>query len=122
MMGVRWIEQNNHQILYFDHRGLKPDEVIENLKVGNQMVANIDGDLCVLSNFEGATVDATVMQFLKTSGAEVMEPILDKTAIVGIRGIRHVLLQAYNSVTGAGQNQRLFDTEEEALAWLASEG
>ena len=38
--------------------------------------------------------------------------------MVGIHGLRNVLLQAYNLATGAGQNQRVFDTEEEALEWL----
>lgn len=119
-MSVQWIERNGHKILYFDHSNLTPEQIIENLEAGNQMVSDITGGLRVLSNFEGAVVNADVMQALKTNGAEVMEPIMDKTAVVGIYGIRHVLLQAYNRFTGAGQQQKLFDTEEESLEWLAS--
>jgi hypothetical protein len=119
-MSVQWIEQNGYKILYFDHRNLIPREIIDNLEAGNEMVAGITGGLRVLSNFKGATVDAGVMQYLKTSGAKTMEPIMEKTAVVGITGIRHILIQAYNRFTGAGENQQLFETEEEALAWLTS--
>jgi hypothetical protein len=117
-MGVQWIERNGQQILYFDHRDLTPNQIIDNLEAGNKMVAHMSGGLRVLSNFEGAMVDTTVMKFLKISGTQVIEPILEKAAVVGIHGLRNVLLQAYNRATGAGQNQKVFDTEEEALEWL----
>ena len=120
-MSVQWVERNGQQILYFDHRDSKPDQIIANIEAGKQMVATITGGLRMIANFEGAVIDKTVMQHLKEGGVEVYEPITEKQAVVGIKGVRYVLLQAYNLATGAAQHQRLFDTEEEALAWVISD-
>jgi hypothetical protein len=120
-MGVQWIERNGKRILYVDHRHSSSDQIIENIKTSEKMVASMTGGLRTYANFEGAIVDKEVMQHLKKSGAEVFEPITQKQAIVGVKGIRHVLLQAYNMFTGGGQHQQLFESEEEALAWLAAD-
>ena len=120
-MNVQWIEQDGKKILYTDYSHTQPQQIIQGIETAIQMVSTMTGGLRSLSNFEGSVVDSSVMQRLKESGVEVFEPIIEKQAIVGVKGIRHVLLQAYNKVTGAGQHQRLFDTVEEALAWLAAD-
>lgn len=119
-MGVKWIEHKGQRILYVDHRGLTSEGAIENLRSAEQMVAGITGDLRLLTNFEGSVINSQAMQAIKESGKEYIEPIAEKSAVVGIKGIRHVLVQAYNRFTGAGEYQQMFDTEEEALEWLVS--
>ena len=119
-MSAQWVERNGKRILFFDHRGAKPEQIVENVDIGKQMVAGMTGGLLSLADFTGATVDMTALQHLKTSGKEVFEAITEKQAIIGVHGLRHILLQAYNAFTGAGEHQQLFNTQEEAYEWLAS--
>ena len=59
------------------------------------------------------------MSYAEEQGKEI-EPRIEKSAMIGIEGIRHILIAAYNRVTGAGSVQKLFDSREEALEWLVS--
>jgi hypothetical protein len=121
-LSVEWIEYKGKRILLIDLRGLAPEAIIENLDLTDQMLLEIPLGTRVshLTDFEGAVVNTEVMARLKASGKEVVEPRTEKAAVVGVHGIRHILLAAYNRVTGAGKNQKLFDTQEEALEWLVS--
>lgn len=121
-MPVEWIEHKDKQILHLDLRGLGPDALLKDLKAADQMFLEIPLGTQVLhlTNFEGATVNTTAMSHLKESGTAIVEPRTEKAAVVGIHGIRNILLSAYNRVTGAGQVQKTFDTQEEALDWLVS--
>ena len=119
-MSAQWVERNGKRILFFDHRGATSEQIVENIAVAKQMVANMTGGLLTLADFTGATVDMTALQHVKTSGKEVFEAITEKQAIIGVHGLRHIMLQAYNTFTGAGDHQRLFNTEEEAYEWLTS--
>lgn len=118
-MGVQWIDHKGQRILYIDHRGLKTDEVTKNVKLADEMVTGLSS-VRFLANFEDAVVDTNAMAALKESGAGAFKGIVEKSAIVGVTGIRHLLLQAYNRVTGESDHQRLFDSETDALDWLAS--
>ncbi len=104
-----------------DYRGMGPKELIENLELEAKTVLEVPppGKSLILDDFEGAVVSKEVMARLKELGPQV-ELRTEKSAIVGIHGVRHVLLAAYNRVTGASNNQKLFDTQEEALEWLIS--
>ena len=119
-MGIQWVERNGKRILYADYTGANTEEMMQNLETTKQMVAGMTGGLLSLTNFSGAKVDMTFMQHLKVVGKEAFEPITEKEALVGIHGVRHILVQAYNTFTGAGEHQRIFDTEEEAIEWLTS--
>lgn len=120
-MSVEWIEHKGKRILYSDHRGLDPNAVIETTEEAARMVKALPEPEKVyfLTDFEGAVVDTKAMAKIKELGQGVFEPRAAKTAIVGITGIRHILVSAYNRVTGA-KNQKLFDNQEEALEWLSS--
>lgn len=121
-MPVEWIQHKGKRILYTDHGGLGPEEMIENLEVAAKMTLKEATDTKILSlvNFEGARVNSEYMARLKELGKEVYEPLTEKTAVLGISGIRHILVSAYNRVTGAAATQKLFDNRDEALEWLVS--
>jgi len=121
-MSVEWIEHKGKQILVLDYRGLEPEDVIEHVEVGAKLVQEVPlpTKIRVLYNFERAVVNATVMVRLISLGQQVIEPRTEKSAVLGVQGTRHILLTAYNRATGADKNQKLFDSEEEALDWLIS--
>ncbi len=121
-MSVEWIEYKGKQILIADYRDLEPKEFIEKLTLSAKMILEVPPPTKILSlsDFRGAVASKEVMAKLKELGPQV-EARTEKNAIVGIHGIRHVLLSAYNRVAGASNNQKLFDTQEEALEWLVSD-
>lgn len=122
-MSVQWIEHKGRRILFTDHRGATQKELIDDFEQAVKLIQEVPPPTKIryLADFEGAMIDTAVMTKLKELGREVYEPRTEKSAVVGIHGIRHILLAAYNRVTGSGKNQKLFDTQEEALDWLVSD-
>ncbi len=120
-MSVKWIEYKGKQILEIDYRGLDPKEFIESLDLVKKTLLEVPPPAKSLSlaDLEGAVVNKEVMARFKEIGPEI-EPRTEKSAILGIHGIRHILLSAYNRASGAA-NQKLFNTREEALEWLVSD-
>lgn len=120
-MSVEWVNHKGKQILVNDCRGCSPETIVENLDQVVRMVEEVppSASILLLNNVDGATMDTMVMTHLKKS-AKAVAPRIEKDALVGIQGIRHVLLAAVNRVTGAKKIQKLFDDHEEALDWLAS--
>jgi len=121
-MSVQWIEHKGKRILYSDHRGQTPHQITEGAELSAKLAREVlePEKILFLTDLEGAVVDIVTLAKIKQLGKEVYEPKCEKTAIVGIHGLNHMLLSAYNRVTGAGENQKLFDTQEEALEWLVS--
>lgn len=122
-MPVEWIEHKGKRILYSNLQGMDSDQVIAATEQVAQMVREIPSPTRIrfLTDFSDAVVDTRAMAKLKEAGEEVFEPRMEKAAVLGIEGIRHILLAAYNRVTGGGKNQKLFDNQDDALAWLVSE-
>lgn len=118
-MSIQWIEHRGKRILRSDHSGLKSDALIESEKQALAMMRDESGKVLVLNIYSGAFGDLEYMQKIKELGNEIEERT-ERNAIIGVRGVQLILLQAYNRVTGVSENQRLFDTEEEALVWLVS--
>lgn len=121
-MPVEWIEHRGKKILIIDLRDLGTPAMLDDLHRADQLFLEIPIGTRVLHliDFRGATVHPAVMNHLKQSGKAIVEPRTEKAAIIGIDGIRHILLAAYNRFTGAGKRQKLFDNQEEALEWLVS--
>ena len=117
-MQVKWIEYKGKKILSVDYRGANSLEDMVN--VLHQEV-NIEKTLkektVVLANFEGTHGSGEYMSELKKLGKEVRNEKTSKTALLGITGVKKVLLSAYIAFTG-DKNLRPFDNEEDALAWL----
>lgn len=122
-MPVEWIEHKGKRILLCDHRNLESDEVIATGQLAANMVQEVPepAKLLFLTDFEGAVIDTKTMANIKEMGQTVFEPRTEKSAVVGITGIRHILLAAYNRFTGAGDRQKLFDNHADALDWLVSD-
>jgi len=59
------------------------------------------------------------MERSKQLGAEVFKVKTEKGAVLGVTGIKKVLLNAYNMV--AGEKLRAFDSEEEAKEYLVKD-
>ncbi len=118
-MSVKWIEYKGKKILYADFRGLRNEELIETIELEAKMVAAYPTKVLILDNFEGIRTNPAFVERTKQLGKEVIESKTIKNAVLGITGLKEILLRAYNTFTGG--KSRPFGTEAEALEWLAQD-
>lgn len=118
-MSVKRITHKGNVVYYADYRGLKTSE--EQMKTLDDLVAmtksSAGGDL-ILSNYEGVSLSTEYMNRIKAAGKEQKGKI-KRQAVVGVTGLKTVLLNGYILFTGAN-NIKSFSTEAEALDWLVS--
>jgi hypothetical protein len=116
IMGVSWKEYKGQKILYVDYRGLSEADGIKNLEAQAELMHTLQDPVFVLANYEGTFATSKFMNRLQILGKEVIERKTKKGALVGITGIKKVLLNAYNAFTGG--NLKSFSNEESALDYL----
>ena len=118
MSHTRWVSHNGKKILYVDYRGLKTaEEMIDTLDESVREELASPTRVFVLANFEGSFGSNKYMERVKQSGKEIGVQKVQKTALVGVTGMKEILLNAYLRFT-AEKNMHVFDTEAEALDWL----
>ncbi|MFL7793416.1 MAG: STAS/SEC14 domain-containing protein [Anaerolineae bacterium] len=114
-MSVNWIEYKGKEILFIDYRGLGLEESLETLDQAEEVIAGRKDKILILVDTRDAYTSAEFMSRLKESGKEIA-PKMEKQAIVGITGLKAILLDAYNRFTGSALKP--FSTQEEAKEWL----
>lgn len=114
-MSVNWIEYKGKEILFIDYRGLGLEESLETLEQVDKIMAERNEKALILVDTRDTYTSAEFMARLKESGKR-MRPLMEKQAIVGITGLKAILLDAYNRFTGSAL--RPFSTLEEAKEWL----
>ena len=121
-MSVEWIEHKGQKILILDYRGLAAEALISEIERSETIMRDVPPPtpIRVLYNFDKAEINAAVMVRLIQQGQQIIEPRAEKVAVLGVQGTRHILLTAYNRATGAGENQQIFDNQDDALEWLVT--
>jgi hypothetical protein len=114
-MSVNWIEHKGKEILFIDYRGLGLDESLKTLDQAEEVIVGSNNKILILVDTRDAYTSPELMARLKESGKEI-RPKMEKQAIVGITGLKAILLDAYNKFTGSAL--RPFSTLEEAKEWL----
>ena len=115
-MYVTKTEKNGYEIAIVRYSQCKTKEdMLEALEEIVQYIKQSQGKVRFLDDFEGAFGSRDYMAKAKEYG-EFIEGHTDKSAIIGIHGVKKVLLKAYNVVTNS--KIKPFDTEEEALEYL----
>jgi 3-deoxy-D-arabino-heptulosonate 7-phosphate (DAHP) synthase len=119
-MPISVIKKSGQEIVYIDYRGLREHEdmmrqledtiafVKQNTVVGNMNRVIID--------FRDAVLDKKFMAAMKEAGKRYFIPAGGKHVVLGASGIRMIILNAYNRISGG--NVRAFASEEEAYAYL----
>jgi hypothetical protein len=116
-MGVKKVVQKGQTILVADYHGLqKVSEQFQVLDEVTNILKSSPSKLAILSNFEGATVGTEFMNKVKPWGKE-MQPKIKRQALLGITGLKGILLQGYILFTGE-KEIKAFDTEAEAMNYL----
>ncbi|MBN1812830.1 MAG: hypothetical protein JXA14_13425 [Anaerolineae bacterium] len=121
-MKSKWITHKGERIFFVDLSsfGRHPDAFREEL-VGVEAVAyqQPEGSLLVLTDVRDTVVSSEVMNVAKESSARTAKYIR-KEAILGMSGIRQVLLDAISRFSG--RQFAAFDDIETAKDWLVSDG
>jgi hypothetical protein len=120
-MRSKWITHKGERIFFADLSGLGRhldafrEELMEAETVAYQQP---EGSLLVLTDVRDTVLSSEVMDFAKESAARVTKYIR-KEAIIGMAGVRQVLLDAVSRFSG--RHFATFDNVEAAKDWLVSE-
>ena len=115
-MSATWIEHKGKQILYVDFRNLRDEKVEETVEEEVRMINNSPIKVLVLANVAGATIAS--LEKLKRVGKADIHPKIAKSALIGVTGLKEILLRGYNTFTGS--SSQAFPSEDAALDWLVS--
>ncbi len=115
-MLAKWKTYEGQKVLYLDCRGLKEEGTLAILDEAAEMLRPTSGNMPVLANVQGTMLTTAFMEKLKKLAQEVYIGKTDKAGIVGVDGLKKILLNSYNILMK--QEMRAFPKEEEALRWL----
>lgn len=120
-MGVEWIEHRGVRVLRTDYRGCESeDEMLALLEKQGQQIRLRSAKTLLLANFEGTSVGSRYMNEAKQRGTDSGDTMLEKMAILGVTGLKNILVDGFIAVTGMRDKVRSFDDEAQALDWLVS--
>ena len=118
-MSIEWIEHKGKKILYINYTGLSPKEELDQIEKATKMLVETNKkDNLTLSDLRGALVDQDFMESSKEHG-KISRQYTKKAAVLGVEGIRKILLRAVNSFSGNPREP--FSTMEEASDWLVKD-
>lgn len=117
-MPLSYHTYNGKEILKVNFNECKTKE--EMLALVDKLLAEVNTsnkEMRVLSNYEGVFLGTDFMNKVKESAKKINRPI-EKSAVVGVDGMKRILMNAYNKVTG--RKMVAFNSEQEALDFLVS--
>jgi len=115
---VKWIEYKGKDILDYDYTNLQGDEFVETIKVLTDHLMNIGKeDILLLLDLTNSFTNKAVVNAFTEAGKRV-RPVVKKTAVLGITGVKKVLLNVVNKLSSIDANP--FSTKEDAKEWLIS--
>ncbi|MBN2415538.1 hypothetical protein JXO52_06835 [bacterium] len=117
-MLAKWKQYQDMDYIYLDCRGLKETEMITILEDAAEIMKPKSEQVFVLANVTGAVIAPEFMERFKALTAEVYKEKVARTAIVGVDGMKSVIIKTYNFIMG--RDVHTFASEEEALAYLYS--
>jgi hypothetical protein len=117
---VRFVEHKGQRILLFDFEGLQEPAVsLQEIDRAKAFVAtHPPKSLRILTNVRNTRYNGAVLQAMKDL-AKHDEPYVTASAVVGLTGLLRI---AYTAITTfSRRNIAVFDSENEAMDWLAAQ-
>lgn len=112
---VQKIQYKGKEIIYVHYGDLKEVQMIETLNQVEDIIVSDNKLHLQLINISDAFATPGFMAAAKSFGKRTHH-LTERSAIVGISGVKALLLRSYNSVSG--KKLKAFDTEEEAKEYL----
>jgi hypothetical protein len=114
---INYLVHNQKEVLYIDFSSCETkDETIKLLKTSAEYYQKSPHALLTLTNADKAKGSKEFMDLAKVLNKEVFDEKTEKGAIIGVHGLKRVLLQGYNLI--AKQKLIPFESKEEALDYL----
>ena len=115
MERIQRLQHKGKEILYIDYGGLKEPEMIILIKEVENVILSDNKPHLQLVNMTNAFATSGYMIAAKEFGKNTQH-LTHKSAILGVTGVKALLLKSYNLVSGV--NLRAFKTIEEAKDYL----
>ena len=115
---VKWISYKGKDILYDDYTNLQGDEFVETIEaLTNHLMDSGKQEILLLIDLNNSYTNKAVVNAFTEAGKKV-RPVVKRTAVLGITGVKKVLLNVVNKLSSIDANP--FSTEEDAKEWLIS--
>ncbi len=118
-MPAAWMDHKGKRILYVDFRNLSSQEILQLMKVSDDMVLASPSKVLYLGNIENAAVSREVMSRLRQYADKSVRKKFERLAVVGVAGVKRVFFDAFVAMLDkSGVQVKSFRTEDEAKEWL----
>ena len=118
---MKWIEHKGKSILLIEYSGVDmldlEGEIHENELATIELGKSGKTDLLFLTDVTSVHIDLAAVNAFKAA-TQAMEPYTKGSAVVGVHGIRRILLDAVNRFSKI--ETKAFDTLDQAKEWLVS--
>jgi hypothetical protein len=115
-MPIQWIDYKGHKILYADYRGLISEEkMLQNLETEGEFYKTITSKILSLNDYRDTFVSNNFINKVTALGKINKDKNL-RSAILGITGMKKILLNTFSTISG--MPVRSFDDETEAKEYL----
>jgi hypothetical protein len=114
-MKLSWITYKSKKILFVDYRGKNTQEMIEQLEYETKVILEQKEPVLYLADFTGCPVSNEFMEKANSLG-KLTAHLQARSAILGISGMKSVLLNTFNLFTST--KLRAFNSEIEAKEYL----
>lgn len=117
-MKSRWMHQDGRRILYGDFSGFgrDVDALRAEVEAADRLICSEPhGSVLAIADLNGTVTSSEVVNLFKHSAA-LTRPYVHAQAVIGLNGLQKFLAQMVARVSGQGM--RLFDSADDAAAWL----
>ena len=115
---TKWLTYKEKQIFFQDYTNLEGNEIARLIPAFTQLELDIvkEGSIQLL-DFSSSFANKDALNTLGEA-AKMTKHLYKKTAVLGITGLKKILLNALNRITSIGA--KAFASEDEAKEWLIS--
>lgn len=117
-MPIGWIEHKTRKILYIDLRGASTEEMLKVVEEQKRMIDAASAPVLLLNDFRGTYATQEYMNKAKEYG-KLQKDKIARNAVLGIQGVKSILLGAYIRFSGSS-NTKMFDDVEQAKEYLVN--
>jgi len=115
-MSVEWIDHKGKKILYIKYAGLTSEEKLDQIDKAVEILSSTKSNSnLTLTDIRETFIDQEFMDKSKIRG-KVSKEFTKKAAILGVDGLRKIMLKTVNAFSGNPREP--FNTMEEAKEWL----